>query len=114
MLVKELIVLLQNTPSHYSVVLNVPISDETPLLVDLYAEDFAMDNDRSTLEIDGTISEEADEQIQELLENDLHLKKGEVLVLTRGQDIPIQKKSTKSRMKELGITVLTNEILKGL
>jgi hypothetical protein len=118
MLVNQLIELLQKCPSYYQVVLNVPIEDDLPLLVDLYPEDFAIDEDRGTIEIDGAISDEADNHIQELIDSGLKLQDGEVLILTR-EGMPTEaitpaKQNTKSRMKALGMTVLTNEILKGI
>lgn len=119
MQVKELIELLQKCPSYYQVVLNVPIEDDLPLLVDLYAEDFAIDEARATLEIDGSIGEEAEESIQDMIDKGLCLKEGETLILTR-EGLPtdkinsISKPTTKTRMKALGMTVLTNEILKNI
>lgn len=113
MLVKELIELLQKCPLFYTVVLTVPINDEVPLLVDLYPEDFEVDASRGTLEIDGAIPGGANDQIQDILESGIVLGEDEVLVLSRAHegDMSKHKMTTKERMKHLGMTVLTNELL---
>lgn len=109
MLVKELIALLQKTPETYSVVLNIPVDENHPLLIDLYAEDFEIDDEFEMVELDGTITEEAEGQICEMLDNK-KLKSGDVLFLTRDEPMPM-KKTNADRIKALGLILHTNNTL---
>lgn len=109
MLVKDLITLLQKVPATYSVTLSVPIDEDHPLYVDLYPEDFEIDCDLEMIQLDGTISEEADDQICEMLDSK-KLKPNDILILSRHDEVPV-KKSVSDRIKSLGLTVYTNEML---
>lgn len=111
MLVKDLIALLQKVPASYSMMLSVPIDDEHPLYIDLYPEDFEVDDDLEMLQLDGTISEEVDDQICEMLDAK-KLKPNDILIVSR-QDTPKTKKSVSERIKSLGLTVYINELKTG-
>lgn len=111
MLVKDLIALLQKVPSSYLVMLSMPIDDEHPMYVDLYPEDFEIDDDLEMLQLDGTISEEVDDEVCELLD-EKKLKPNDILIVSRYECTPV-KKSVSERIKNLGLTVYTNELKTG-
>jgi hypothetical protein len=111
MLVKDLIALLQKVPATYMVMLSMPIDDEHPMYVDLYPEDFEVDDDLEMLQLDGTISEEVDDEVCELLDAK-KLKPNDILIVSR-QDSAPRKKTVSERIKTLGLTVYINELKTG-
>jgi len=111
MLVKELIVLLKNVPETYLVMLSLPIDDEHPMFVDLYPEDFEVDDDLEMLQLDGTINEDVDDEVCDLLDAK-KLKPNDILIVSRHDSQP-RKKSVSERIKTLGLTVYTNELKTG-
>lgn len=111
MLVKDLIALLQKVPESYSVMISLPIDDEHPMYVDLYPEDFEVDDSLEMLQLDGTIGDEVDEQVCDLLDTK-QLKPNDILIVSR-YDNPAIKKTISERIKNLGLTVYTNELKVG-